>query len=81
MYYMHSGKIYAPRMKNGAPVYDLMRVRPGRDGAPCIVRAGGIVKALPSGALPMTSGEVLARFPCELANRESEAAEDVPDPR
>ena len=70
MYYMHSGKVYAPRMSKGATVYDLMRVQPGKDGAPCIVRARGSVKTLPSGAAPMTTNEVLARVPCETKAEE-----------
>ena len=76
MFYMHSGKIYAPRMKNGATVYDTMCVQPGNDGAPCIVKAKGSAKTLPSGAIPMTRSEVLARVPCETQNTdEKEAAE------
>ena len=74
MFYMHSGKIYAPRIKNGATVYDTVVVRPGTDGAPCIVKAKGSTKALPSGAQPMTRTEVLARVPCETIPEE-EAAE------
>lgn len=76
MFYKHSGKIYAPRMKNGATVYDMMCVQPGNDGAPCIVKAKGSAKTLPPGAIPMTRGEVLARVPCETqGNDEKEAAE------
>lgn len=65
MYYMHGGRIYAPRNKNGKIVYDLMAVRRGADEALCIVKTGGGAKALPSGALPMTESEVLARIPAE----------------
>lgn len=76
MFYMHSGKIYAPRMKNGATVYDTMCVQLGNDGAPCIVKAKGSAKTLPSGAIPMTRSEVLARVPCETQSEdEKEAAE------
>ena len=76
MFYMHSGKIYAPRMKNGATVYDVVCVQPGNDGAPCIVKAKGSAKTLPSGAIPMTRSEVLARVPCETQSAdEKEAAE------
>lgn len=65
MFYMYGGKIYAPRSENGALTFDVMTVQPGDDGAPHIVNAGGSAEALPSGAIPMTSGEVLARIPAE----------------
>lgn len=74
MFYMHSGKIYAPRMKNGATVYDMVCVQPGNDGAPCIVKAKGSVKTLPSGAIPMTRNEVLARVPCETQSANEKGA-------
>ena len=75
MFYMHSGKVYAPRMKNGATVYDMICVQPDKNGAPCIVKAKGSAKALPSGAIPMTKTEVLAHVPCETKPEEGGAAE------
>lgn len=65
MFYMYGGKIYAPRRENGALVYDAMAVQAGNDGAPHIVNAGGGVSTLPSGAIPMTENEVLARVPAQ----------------
>lgn len=65
MFYMYGGKIYAPRRENGALTFDIMTVQTGDDGAPHIVNAGGSADALPSGAIPMTNGEVLARIPAE----------------
>lgn len=76
MFYMHSGKVYAPRMKNGATVYDTVCVQPGKDGAPCIVKAKGSAKTLPSGAIPMTRSEVLARVPCETQSEDKKGASE-----
>lgn len=75
MFYMHSGKVYAPRTKNGATVYEIVSVQSDKTGAPCIVRAKGSVKALPSGSIPMTKTEVLARVPRETKPDETGAAE------
>lgn len=85
MYYMHSGKVYAPRVKNGVNAYDVMRVQLGEDDTPCIVNAGSSVKTLPSGSLPMTEREVYARIPAEKPEkpekpkRGRKVAEDVSD--
>lgn len=81
MYYMHCGKIYAPRMENGGLIYDEMAVQVGDDAAKCIVNAGGSVDALPFGAAPMTTNEVLARMACaaEKPKRARKAVKhDVP---
>ena len=77
MFYMHSGKVYAPRTKNGATVYENISVQTGKNGAPCIVRAKGSVKTLPSGSIPMTKTEVLARIPRETKPVEAEAGECI----
>lgn len=65
MFYVCGGRIYAPRNNNGLTVYDRMAVRLGEDNAPHIVNDGGSLDKLPSGAVPMTDREVLARMPCE----------------
>lgn len=67
MFYMYGGKIYAPRNENGAITFDIMTVQAGDGGAPHIVNAGGSEQKLPSGAIPMTNNEVLARFPASPA--------------
>lgn len=77
MFYMYGGKIYAPRRENGALTYDIMAVQTGADNTPHIVKAGGSVKALPSGSIPMTENEIRARIPAVpvKAKRQRKAVE------
>ena len=73
MYYLHSGKLYAARADGSGVVWDLMCVRASADGSLCIMQTGRSASALPSGALPMTAQEVLARIPAETAPRSKRA--------
>ena len=83
MYYGQGGMVYGMRRENGAQLWERVTVVRGTDGAACIVGTGDSVDALPSGALPMTHAEVLARVPAQAEgkkrrNQKAVKADEVP---
>lgn len=77
MFYLHNGKLYAPRASGNATVWDLMCVRASEDGTLCIMQTGRSAHALPSGATPMTHAEVYARIPPEKPKKPKGGGADV----